>query len=535
MCTIAPAPRSAFDCDLVLNRAVEGRADCRGGSLVCPAPTEEIPTAPHWRTSGWAVGERGCGRCGEVHRCLECRLASIPHVDSPLFQKSEWVIADIEQAGLEFFGSHVRIEPRALQAMQTVKKESRRVSKGFMSKKRFKTVVTTTTGRAHQIFAGLRSSLPILSTALSELSYENAALDLLLQNAFPLDPKKHPLWELDWNGVYVRCFGTRDEAGRAVLSEAGEKVRRSGYLSVSDLLASVLTADSSVPIEWMPGERGDRARPRNANGLVRRLAGDVGRGGEAKWNADHVEVAAAIQEAVEQLSEFDSDPGQQQVAIWSDHSRIRIAPFGSLGPFAVQGNTGPPVLSRANVVQRGGFFSEDSLDELEELINRSALEQVFQDFFEEHPEYLTMLGPYQRAHSHLVLTGDSGKLIPDLFLEKIDSKHVDLLDIKRPTTELVRNQRNRVRFRDAVMEAVAQIEGYKGFFDDRANREEFERQYGLKGFRPSAFVVIGRNKSFSSEVQRIRLESDLPRWIKLATYDDIYRRAEHWNTLSLKR
>ena len=112
----------------------------------------------------------------------------------------------------------------------------------------------------------------------------------------------------------------------------------------------------------------------------------------------------------------------------------------------------------------------------------------------------------------------------------MNSDFVDICDLKRPTAELVRLQRNRVRFRDTLMEAVAQLETYRDWFEDRVHRRAFLELYGLKAYRPRIVIIIGRRQSFPDEVTRIRLESKLPSWIVLRTYDDVLDKAQQWRS-----
>lgn len=81
------------------------------------------------------------------------------------------------------------------------------------------------------------------------------------------------------------------------------------------------------------------------------------------------------------------------------------------------------------------------------------------------------------------------------------------------------------------MEVIAQLATYRDWFEDKANREAFHRRYGLKAYRPRVVAVIGRTESFDDEIQRIRLEDQLPRWVTIATYDDVVARAKHWKLL----
>jgi len=146
------------------------------------------------------------------------------------------------------------------------------------------------------------------------------------------------------------------------------------------------------------------------------------------------------------------------------------------------------------------------------------------------------LGPYQNIHPQLVLHTDEGqRLIPDFFLERIDSDLSDICDLKRPTAELVRKQRHRTRFRDAVMEGVAQLDHYRNWFEDRANRESFKERHGFTSYRPRVVLIIGRRHSYYDDIERLQLESNLPTWVRLTTYDDVLIRVRQWQQLAFRR
>jgi hypothetical protein len=222
--------------------------------------------------------------------------------------------------------------------------------------------------------------------------------------------------------------------------------------------------------------------------------------------------------------------------LFNEGNKIRLKPFAQ---FNVNQLANPLFLENRFWRARGNVFEtydtelENALPLLEDLINSKAKEIEFQRFFENHPQFLLLLGNYKKLHSQLILREDNGSnLIPDFFLEKIDSDFCDILDLKRPTADLVRLQKNRVRFRDCVMEAVAQINYYRNWFEDKRNRDLFRSTYGLNSFKPQVVVVIGRRQSYYNEVQRIKLESSLPRWITLTTYDDIIEKVNQWKNFT---
>lgn len=172
-------------------------------------------------------------------------------------------------------------------------------------------------------------------------------------------------------------------------------------------------------------------------------------------------------------------------------------------------------------------FDTGALLELEDLIQVGAKEADFQTFFEAHPDFLVIATGLRHGavHCQIALEPEQGgDLIPDFLLERLDNGMVDILDLKRSNVELRRWAKNRHRFRDSVMEVAAQLEQYRNFFEDKANRENFQRRYGLRGYRPRVIAVIGRDLNYYEDVERIRAEALLPTHLELLTYDEIVRR-----------
>ncbi len=185
-------------------------------------------------------------------------------------------------------------------------------------------------------------------------------------------------------------------------------------------------------------------------------------------------------------------------------------------------------------VNESDRYLGDALNELEYLIRRDAKENAFQAFFERNQELLLLaLGAQHRSvHCQLVLYPESeGTRIPDFFLERLDTGMCDILDLKRPNAALQRRVRNRLRFRDVVMDAVAQLEGYRNYFEDRRNREDFQRRYGLKAYRPRVIAIIGRASDNYEEIERVQASGLLPSHFEFLTYDDILSRVRHLSSL----
>jgi len=234
----------------------------------------------------------------------------------------------------------------------------------------------------------------------------------------------------------------------------------------------------------------------------------------------------------------DPSYGDQQFIIYHDGKSFRILPFGVFNRCQLSESPLPDGslwIARGNVIQPKSVFSDEALEWLEHLINNSAKESEFQLFFEKHPEFLLALGNYKAIHPQLILHEEpSNTLIPDFFLEKMNSDFCDIVDLKRPTAQLVRLQKGRIRFRDRVIEAIAQLEHYRNWFDDKTHRDAFYSRYGLKAFRPRIVAIIGRRQNYYDEVIRVKLESSLPGWVSLLTYDDVLDKAKQWRNFALK-
>ena len=166
----------------------------------------------------------------------------------------------------------------------------------------------------------------------------------------------------------------------------------------------------------------------------------------------------------------------------------------------------------------------EAVDELETIVNNpKAKESHFQDFFERNQSFI-LNDEYKRAHSHLVLARDDrGPLVPDFVLEPFNQQALcDVLELKLPSVQIFRVQKNRTRFSSAVLEACAQLREYSTYFDEANNRKAIFKKYGLQAFRPKMFVIIGRRGKIDP-IEVRKMESDLPN-LHLRTYDDLIDR-----------
>ena len=111
-------------------------------------------------------------------------------------------------------------------------------------------------------------------------------------------------------------------------------------------------------------------------------------------------------------------------------------------------------------------------------------ERRLQSFFETHPHFL-LGAEYKRLHSQVVMESQEGSLIPDFFLEKLDSNFADIVDLKKPNAKLVVGAKNRRGFSAALTNALNQLRVYRDFFENTARRKQFHDAYGFTAFRPS--------------------------------------------------
>ena len=214
-----------------------------------------------------------------------------------------------------------------------------------------------------------------------------------------------------------------------------------------------------------------------------------------------------------------------------DDTGIRFRVVSTLGDYAQVTEAGLWVPQRALLthIDSYGFFTSESIDELESLINdASAREQTFQEFFERHPNFLRQWD-YREVHPHVYLQREEmGPLIPDFILTNPEAQRAAIVELKRAgamTGRVVRHQDNRVRFADAVMEARAQLLQYRDWFDVPHHRDLIKEAMGLELYRPRMMVIIGRASDFRPGIERARLE-DHNRDIEVVTYDDILRYAK---------
>jgi hypothetical protein len=305
-------------------------------------------------------------------------------------------------------------------------------------------------------------------------------------------------------------------------------IRMTEYTPKKDILGDLITVDHLVLLLFWNLYLGQWFSDL-ALGMITLDDRELHYGKVNRWYLDSFEGFVTNSEIV------DYSYCDQQWIMFHDGKQVRVRPFGAWGinqfgeaPLP----DGSLWIARGDVIQPPTRFAEDKIQRLEYLINNDALERDFQAFFETNPEFLLALGQYKGIHPQLVLhEDDGGPLIPDFFLERLSSDFCDIVDLKRANVRLSRNQKSRHRFRDTIMEGVAQLEHYRNWFEDRQHRNSFYAKFGLKAYRPRVVLIIGRRETIFDEIQRVRVQSLLPEHCDIHTYDDVVASARHYLSL----
>lgn len=307
-------------------------------------------------------------------------------------------------------------------------------------------------------------------------------------------------------------------------SQAYERVRKKGKISALDLIVGELESD----LEGFGGGY--------INELTAKLLEAVGLN-HTFWDTDNKQYISDLSDRIRSLDKIDQDIGDQQFILYWDGSGYRIKPFGTMGLHQFSHEPlkdGSLWIARGNVLQPVKRFRDEAFDELEFLINNDVAEKAFQDFFENHPEFLLALGggKYINLHPQVVIHEDrDGWLIPDFLLEKVNDNMCDICDLKLATQAIMKYKRHRPGFRAAIHEAIAQLDYYRNWFEDKEHRSSFYTKTGLNAYKPKVVLIIGRSLDYYSDIERIQRESLIPSHVELVTYDDVFERAKVYRNI----
>jgi Domain of unknown function (DUF4263) len=363
------------------------------------------------------------------------------------------------------------------------------------------------------------------------LKVSPACAMLLFKTGVPVEHLRFPITRpspavlaehtLEWIFKGVDAYG---------FTKTGRSVRSQGRLDETEIFMSSLEASlrGEEPNEFSDVimDAAGIKRPSTVRSIDRE-----------RWKASDNYLKSLLN-GVRELRLADPDHSRLQFVLFEDQrGDVRVRPFGmsGLAKLEIESPTreGTQYLYRGGILQPIGSLipelSTDALGSFESLLNsESSSEHDFQRFFERYPFLLTGID-FTHAHSQPILHMDDGsRLIPDFFLEKLNSSWDVILDLKKPYEDMVTRKKNRVYFKQHVQNAISQLRYYRQWFESPSNRRQFGDTYGVTTFRPKMVIVIGRRHHFLDDVERINLLHGLPANIDLWTYDDLLARASSY-------
>jgi len=213
-----------------------------------------------------------------------------------------------------------------------------------------------------------------------------------------------------------------------------------------------------------------------------------------------------------------------------DHGRLRVA-----GP-ALAPKTGvesalyyaPDSDNRIWTVDRDAYGVQYDIELFEALVNDAGVDEPrLQQFFEEHPYFLTQNQFEALPHPRLAQQGTGDLYIPDFVLKPIVAAQRDsnweVLDLKLPQARLLAGQNRALRLSHEVMNAIRQLRYYRDYFLDPRNTATVNQVLGAPLRRPRLAVLIGRlpdNEELLEALEREQAEVD----VRIVTYDELLER-----------
>lgn len=174
--------------------------------------------------------------------------------------------------------------------------------------------------------------------------------------------------------------------------------------------------------------------------------------------------------------------------------------------------------------------ANSALQELETLIRAPRIrERDLQQFFEEHPQFLTCLDErYSEVRSHVCLVDSAGnKLVPDFMMRIEDSDVWDVIELKLPKAPLLVETMGVSRPSAVAARGIAELLKYREYFAVAANRKRFAARYHAHGYEPALTLVLGRSPQaydWSS------VKGRFPH-VRVLSYDMLFQRAQHCKTV----
>ena len=181
------------------------------------------------------------------------------------------------------------------------------------------------------------------------------------------------------------------------------------------------------------------------------------------------------------------------IFVQDDTGNIHINPVNMVGLVSSPPGQGSKNLATLHI--DSSMPSKDVLSELTELVNSKTIhENKLQDYFEKHPELLSVFGEEAVAYPQIALVNNDGRFFrPDFLIEPIKTGRTIHGDLKLPSQKIVLRQRNRDRFYARLHEYIAQLREYGRYFDSYSNRRWFRMHYGFEPFEPRPILIVGKD------------------------------------------
>lgn len=172
----------------------------------------------------------------------------------------------------------------------------------------------------------------------------------------------------------------------------------------------------------------------------------------------------------------------------------------------------------------GAAEYERAIVAMESLMSARSPEAAYQRLFEESSEILTSMGYSEWIPQPRLPLADGRSFVPD-FLARVGSGAWEILDLKTPSSRVLRGRERREAFTAEMNSYIGQMHDYAEWFDDSANRGHVSRTYGIDvPPRPRSLLIAGRE----GEVNKVELHRQLRRIdaVAITTFDDVLRGLE---------
>lgn len=168
---------------------------------------------------------------------------------------------------------------------------------------------------------------------------------------------------------------------------------------------------------------------------------------------------------------------------------------------------------------------EIAIADLRDLLDtETSIEFDFQKWLEIHQIAFQVLG-YKNTIPHPTLPLGESAIIPD-FLVQRQSGIWEIFEIKRPDTEVLKNQKTRSAFYSSTQTYISQCSEYADRCSQEHVQDHLREKYDIKmNGNPESTILAGR----SDGLDRLKAHSILARQtpkIRLITYDDLLEELE---------